>query len=594
MHFKLVLLFSLVLVSCVLDKTRDNPKDLAGVAFSGASSSSQILSGSSSSAISSNPVISSSSTLTTQIITFEAISQKTMGSADFAVSVGSTSNLAVTITSETPTVCTVMGTIVHLVATGSCQLIASQPGDGTFAPATNVSQSFVIADPTKKDQSIVFGALVDRIIGETFSLSANSTSGLAVTFGSVTPSTCVVDNLTVNIIAAGICTISAAQGGDPTWNAAQTMTQSFVIKKKTQTITLGTISNQTMGTGPISLTASLSGSNATVIFTSQTPSVCTITGNEIHLVSTGDCEIVASALGDDIYEAPTSERRTFTIYPANNSSSMVSSSSLALSSSTILSSSSNAAGNSNLVIDAANFDAWGADGGATYNDAQARHQAYFVPDGDAISGGNSAILAPDGSLIGPCPKDDATCVPNWKISATQVSGVSVASKLRVTAFVPASTSGWGWAEASWWLIPSVNTNLTGVSIFDKSGPFGLDKNGTIVLDISYTAGQPLTIRFSGKDIDPADGNQAPPRYIYNGRGTREKVSIKVSQVSRPAWSVPVNYDPANVKAVSFNRVVEASLAGAKFPTTEPVTTDFEFWSASLPITYGSAAQIPLP
>lgn len=79
-----------------------------------------------------------------QTIYFAPISEKTLGTAPFAVTVEASSNLPVAISSNTVAICTVDGTTVSVLATGLCTLTAVQAGDDNFAAAETVSQSFAV------------------------------------------------------------------------------------------------------------------------------------------------------------------------------------------------------------------------------------------------------------------------------------------------------------------------------------------------------------------------------------------------------------------------------------------------------------------
>src|SRR6185437_8297741 len=94
---------------------------------------------------------------TPQTITFAGLNNATLGAAPFTVSATASSGRAVSLASATPTVCTVAGTLVTLVTRGSCTIIASQPGNATYAAAQTVVQSFNVVQP----QSISFGPLSD-------------------------------------------------------------------------------------------------------------------------------------------------------------------------------------------------------------------------------------------------------------------------------------------------------------------------------------------------------------------------------------------------------------------------------------------------
>jgi hypothetical protein len=62
-----------------------------------------------------------------QQITFEALTDKKFGDADFNVEAKASSNLTVAITATGN--CTLNGSMVHLTGAGQCTLTASQDGD---------------------------------------------------------------------------------------------------------------------------------------------------------------------------------------------------------------------------------------------------------------------------------------------------------------------------------------------------------------------------------------------------------------------------------------------------------------------------------
>jgi hypothetical protein len=80
-----------------------------------------------------------------QQITFDPLEDKALGDADFTVAATADSDLPVSFTASGS--CTVRGARVHLTGAGSCTLTASQPGNGNYNAAENISQSFSIAKP---------------------------------------------------------------------------------------------------------------------------------------------------------------------------------------------------------------------------------------------------------------------------------------------------------------------------------------------------------------------------------------------------------------------------------------------------------------
>src|SRR5205085_2114788 len=100
------------------------------------------------------------------------------------------SGLAISFASTTPGVCTVSGNTVTLVAAGTCTIVASQDGNGNYLAAASVARSFTVGTAGAA-QTITFASLPGRAIGEApFALSATASSGLTVSFSSLTPGVC--------------------------------------------------------------------------------------------------------------------------------------------------------------------------------------------------------------------------------------------------------------------------------------------------------------------------------------------------------------------------------------------------------------------
>lgn len=80
-----------------------------------------------------------------QTIASGTLANKTLGDPDFTVNATATSGLPASFASQTPAVCTVSGSTVHLVSTGTCTIRASQGGNSDYNAAPNVDQSFTVA-----------------------------------------------------------------------------------------------------------------------------------------------------------------------------------------------------------------------------------------------------------------------------------------------------------------------------------------------------------------------------------------------------------------------------------------------------------------
>ena len=80
-----------------------------------------------------------------QVINFPSIPGKTFGDADFTVSAtGGASSNPVTFSTPSTGICSVTGDTVHIIAGGTCTVVASQAGHDNYDAAPDVSQSFHI------------------------------------------------------------------------------------------------------------------------------------------------------------------------------------------------------------------------------------------------------------------------------------------------------------------------------------------------------------------------------------------------------------------------------------------------------------------
>jgi gliding motility-associated-like protein len=249
-----------------------------------------------------------------QTISFSALSPKVYGDPDFTLSASASSGLSVSFTVDNPSVATVTGNTVHIVAPGTVIITASQSGDANFNAAPDVPQTLIVS---KADQTISFSALPSKTFGDAdFSLSATSSSGLSVSFASSNPLVATVTGTTVHLVAPGSCTITASQAGDANYNAAADMPQTLTVNKIDQTITFGAIPAKTYGDADFSISAT-SSSGLSVSFSSGNPAVATVAGNLVHIVGAGTSIITASQSGDANYNAALDVPQTLTVNKAN-------------------------------------------------------------------------------------------------------------------------------------------------------------------------------------------------------------------------------------------------------------------------------------
>ncbi len=243
-----------------------------------------------------------------QTIAFAPISSVAFGAAPFTVSATASSGLPVIFSSGTPSVCSVTSTTVMILTGGVCSIVASQAGNASYG-AASVTQSFIV-NPIA--QTISFTPPVNPVDAPTVvvSLNATASSGLPVHIQSSTSNCSVYAGTSVYLGSTGPCTITFLQPGNASY-APATLTATFIIGK-TQTITFNPVGDLATSTTSVSLTAA-STSGLAVVFTSNTPSVCTVSQSTVTILNSGGCSITASQPGNTTYAPALGVTQDFTV-----------------------------------------------------------------------------------------------------------------------------------------------------------------------------------------------------------------------------------------------------------------------------------------
>jgi hypothetical protein len=199
---------------------------------------------------------------------------------------------------------------------GTCRVdVSGNAGNDDWATRT-AQAAIVTYTITKTSQSIDFDSLPDKnIADDPFEVSATATSGLDVSFSSLTGSICTVAGTTVTLTGTeGLCTIRASQAGNDYWAAAPNVDRSFeVIDRDPQSIDFPDQTDRTLGDADFDPGATAS-SNLEVSYSSLTASVCTIVDNKVHLVKNGTCTVQADQGGDFYFTPATPVSKSFTVY----------------------------------------------------------------------------------------------------------------------------------------------------------------------------------------------------------------------------------------------------------------------------------------
>ncbi len=164
---------------------------------------------------------------------------------------------------------------------------------GNAGTGTAVSNNYAVG---LLPQSIAFGAQASQTYasGGTFAINppAIASSGLPVTYSSLTTGVCTVSGSTVAMISAGTCTLAADQAGNGTYAAASEVTRNVVIAMTTSSAALIASLNPSSVGQAVTFTATVSGLSPTGTVTFNDGATTLGTGP----LSSGQATLTTSAL----------------------------------------------------------------------------------------------------------------------------------------------------------------------------------------------------------------------------------------------------------------------------------------------------------
>lgn len=249
-----------------------------------------------------------------QTITFAALSEAVYGGADIYPGASSSSMLPVTLTSNNPSVATIVSDHIVINGAGSALITASQAGNDNYLPAEAVSGTLVV---NKASQTITFNPLEEATFGDAdIYPEASSSSLLPVVFASNNPSVAAVTGDHIVINGAGSALITASQPGNESFEPADEVSLTLIVNKASQAITFAPIADAVYGDGPITPVVS-SDSGLEITLGSSNTSVASVEDGNIIINGAGTVHITASQAGDQNFEPAEDVTISFTVNKAD-------------------------------------------------------------------------------------------------------------------------------------------------------------------------------------------------------------------------------------------------------------------------------------
>ncbi|MBK1871426.1 autotransporter domain-containing protein [Aestuariivirga sp. YIM B02566] len=259
-----------------------------------------------------------------QTINFGALPNASLSASPLTLSATASSGLTVGFASSTPSICTVSGTTLTLLQTGTCSITASQAGDTDWNAASDVVQSFTV---TPANLVLSTGGVSGNQVGASYSQSNTASGGIApytyaLNAGAFVPGTS-LDSSTG--LVSGTPTIAGTfsyqvrvtdSQGTPVTTIGSITTTTIAKGDQTASFTSTAPSSAAVGGSAYTVTATATSGLGVVFSPDGASTGCAVTGNSVTFTSTGTCQINANQPGDTNWNAAPQVQQSFTVGPA--------------------------------------------------------------------------------------------------------------------------------------------------------------------------------------------------------------------------------------------------------------------------------------
>ena len=206
--------------------------------------------------------------------------------------------LSLIVSSSTPTVCSTDGKELKLIATGNC----------TFKVSTARTKDYILKESTQNVTITAARSKPELIIGTIANQTSKnlpktieifrvySPSGVYVLPNATTPTVCIASGFYVQIVGGGTCTLTYQSEATTSYLASDLYSVSFEVSRDPQTLAFSPTNNVNLSSRSLALAATAS-SGAGVIFSTTTPTICSISGSTLNLLSAGTCAVTATQGG---------------------------------------------------------------------------------------------------------------------------------------------------------------------------------------------------------------------------------------------------------------------------------------------------------
>jgi hypothetical protein len=207
------------------------------------------------------------------------------------------STLSLKIKSGSPTICSADGVSLKLIKEGTCSYTVYT--DKTADYLAQKDDRVVTITSARTKPSFALGTVATQSSATLPLLIPGpfvyGPTGLVIPT-SATPTVCYATGTYINVISGGTCTLNYATAATATQLASDVAPLTFQITRTPQTLTFIAPDRATVANKTLSLSATAS-SGGLVGFQTNTPTICSVSGNTLNLLKAGNCQVVATQAG---------------------------------------------------------------------------------------------------------------------------------------------------------------------------------------------------------------------------------------------------------------------------------------------------------
>ncbi len=254
-----------------------------------------------------------------QSINISAAPSSSPYGANYTPTASATSGLSVALTIDpsATSICSVSAGVVTMNAIGNCVIDATQTGNASWAPATEVTQTIPVvqATPTTPNVTNLPGSAV---VGGSFTPTVSTNGDGVKSVSGNSPSVCTISAGVVSYLAVGTCSLTAHIANGTNYTSADGTAQTFSVGQGTPTSpTITNLPGSAVVGGSFTPTVSTNGDGVTSV-TSNSLSVCTSSAGTVTFIAAGTCSLTAQLANGTNYIAATGTAQTVVVGSATH------------------------------------------------------------------------------------------------------------------------------------------------------------------------------------------------------------------------------------------------------------------------------------